>query len=51
MVCGQKYDSCERADAWKVRAETPPAPSALRRPRSSAAARDVKVSAMTLLGA
>jgi hypothetical protein len=47
---GQKWLSCARAAEWKVRAGTPPAPSARNRARSSAAARVVKVSAITRAG-
>jgi hypothetical protein len=50
ITCGQKKFSCERADAWKVRAETPVAPSIRSLPRSSPAARLVKVSAITRPG-
>ena len=47
---GQKKLSCFRAAAWKVRAATPPTPSARSRPRSSPAAFAVNVTAITRCG-
>ena len=50
MTRGQKKFSWASAAAWKVRALTPPAPSARSRVRSSPAARVVKVSAIMRSG-
>ncbi len=50
MTRGAKYCSWRRAKAWKVRACTPPAPSARSRARSSPAARAVKVTASSWPG-
>ncbi len=50
ISCGQKWFSCARAAEWKVRAAMPGAPRDASRARSSAAARVVKVSAITRFG-
>ena len=47
---GAKYRSWRIAAAWKVRAWTPPTSRAASRPRSSPAARAVKVTARTCSG-